>query len=154
MIDIDDLSALKNQIGQELGLSEWYEITQERINQFAEATDDQQWIHTDPARAAVESPFRATIAHGFLTMSLVSVLARKTFNLSRLRMAINYGTNKVRFVAPVPVNSRIRARFVPESVEEIGPSTQVVWGITIEREGADKPCCTVEWVVRYYTNKN
>ncbi len=69
-------------------------------------------------------------------------------------MAINYGTNKVRFVAPVPVNSRVRARFVPESVEEIGPSTQVVWGITIEREGADKPCCTVEWVVRYYTNKN
>jgi acyl dehydratase len=153
MIQIDDLSALAHQIGQEIGVSDWYEITQERINQFAEATDDQQWIHTDPARAAVESPFRATIAHGFLTMSLLSVLVRKTFNLSRLRMAINYGVNKVRFIAPVPANSRIRARFVPTSVEESGPSVQVVWGVTIEREGSDKPCCVVEWVVRYYTNK-
>ena len=154
MIEIDDLSALKSQIGQELGVSDWYEITQERINQFAEATDDRQWIHTDPARAAAESPFRTTIAHGFLTMSLVSVLLRETFNLSRLRMAVNYGVNKVRFIAPVPVNSRIRARFVPTSVGDSGPGVQVVWRITIEREGSDKPCCVVEWVVRYYTNKN
>ena len=154
MIDIDDLSTLKNQIGQELGVSDWYEITQERINQFAEATDDRQWIHTDPARAAVESPFRTTIAHGFLTMSLVSTLVRKTFNLSRLRMAINYGVNKVRFIAPVPVNSRIRARFVPAAVEESGGGVQVTWDITMEREGSDKPVCVVEWVVRYYTNKS
>ena len=154
MIEIQDLSALRNQLGQELGVSDWFEITQERINQFAEATEDRQWIHTDPARAAVESPFRSTIAHGFLTMSLVSVLVRHTFNLPKLRMAINYGVNKVRFIAPVPVNARVRARFVPTAVEETGPATQVIWGITIEREGSDKPVCVVEWIVRYYVNKN
>jgi acyl dehydratase len=154
MIQIDDLSSLKDQIGRELGVSDWYEITQARIDQFADATDDRQWIHTDPARAAIESPFRTTIAHGFLTMSLVSALVRQTFNLSRLRIAINYGLNKVRFIAPVPVNSRVRGRFVPLSVEESGPSVQVVWAVTIEREGSDKPCCAIEWVVRYYTDKN
>jgi acyl dehydratase len=154
MIEINDIAALKDRIGQELGVSPWFEITQERINQFAEATDDRQWIHTDPARAAVESPFRTTIAHGFLTMSLVSVLVRDTFTLNRLRMAINYGANKVRFVAPVPVNSRVRARFVPMSVEEVGQGTQVVWNVTIEREGGDKPCCVIEWIVRYYVDKN
>ena len=150
MIEIDDLSALAHRIGEEIGVSDWFEITQERINQFAEATEDRQWIHTDPARAATDSPFHATIAHGFLTLSLVSVLLRTTINLSRLRMAINYGVNKVRFIAPAPVNSRIRARFVASSVEEKGPAVQVVWGITIEREGAEKPVCVVDWIVRYY----
>ena len=154
MIDIPDLSSLKDRIGQEIGVSDWIEITQERINQFADATDDQQWIHTDPARAAVESPFRTTIAHGFLTMSLVSVLVRRTFNLSRLRMAINYGLNKVRFVAPVPVGSRVRARFVPAAIEESGGGVQVIWNVTMEREGSDKPVCVLEWVVRYYTNRS
>ncbi|OFW31307.1 MAG: dehydratase [Acidobacteria bacterium RIFCSPLOWO2_02_FULL_65_29] len=154
MIDIPDLSSLKDRIGQEIGVSDWIEITQERINQFADATDDQQWIHTDPARAAVESPFRTTIAHGFLTMSLVSVLVRRTFNLSRLRMAINYGLNKVRFVAPVPVGSRVRARFVPAAIEESGGGVQVIWNVTMEREGSDKPVCVLEWVVRYYVNRN
>ena len=149
MIEID-LSALAHRLGAEIGVSDWFEITQERINQFAEATEDRQWIHTDPARAATDSPFHATIAHGFLTLSLVSVLLRTTINLSRLRMAINYGVNKVRFIAPAPVNSRIRARFVASSVEEKGPAVQVVWGITIEREGAEKPVCVVDWIVRYY----
>ena len=153
MIDIPALSSLNDRIGQEIGVSDWIEITQARIDQFAEATDDQQWIHTDPARAAVESPFRTTIAHGFLTMSLVSVLVRRTFNLPRLRMAINYGVNKVRFIAPVPVGSKIRARFVPAAVEESGGGVQVTWNVTMEREGADKPCCVVEWVVRYYVNR-
>lgn len=149
MIEID-LSALAHRLGEEIGVSDWFEITQERINQFAEATEDRQWIHTDPARAASDSPFHATIAHGFLTLSLVSVLVRTTINLSRLRMAINYGVNKVRFVAPVTVNSRIRARFVASSVEEKGTAVQVVWGITIEREGSEKPVCVVDWIVRYY----
>ena len=153
MIDIPDLSSLNDRIGQEIGVSDWIEITQERINQFAEATDDQQWIHTDPARAAVESPFRTTIAHGFLTMSLVSVLLRRTFNLSRLRMAINYGLNKVRFVAPVPVGSKVRARFVPAAVKESGGGVQVTWNVTMEREGSDKPVCVVEWLVRYYIDR-
>jgi acyl dehydratase len=151
MIDID-LSSLKDRLGEELGVSDWIEITQERINQFADATEDQQWIHTDPARAAVESPFRTTIAHGFLTMSLVSVLVRRTFNLSRLRIAINYGLNKVRFVSPVPVGSRVRARFVPAATEASSGSMQVTWNVTMEREGSDKPVCVVEWVVRYYVN--
>lgn len=153
MIDIDDLSSLKHRLGEELGVSDWIEITQERVNQFADATEDHQWIHTDPARAAVESPFRTTIAHGFLTMSLVSILVRRTFNLSRLRMAINYGVNKVRFIAPVPVGSKVRARFVPAAVEESGGGVQVTWNITMEREGSDKPVCVVEWVVRYYINR-
>src|SRR5262245_13714472 len=154
MIDIDDLLSLKNRIGQEVGASEWFEISQERINQFAESTEDRQWIHTDPARAGMESPFRTTIAHGFLTMSRISALIRTTFNLSKLRMAINYGLNKVRFVSPVPVNSRVRAHFTPLTVEEIGVSTEIVWAVTIEREGSDKPACTIEWIVRYYVNKN
>ncbi len=153
MVEIDNLSDLKRRIGEEIGVSDWLEVTQERINQFAEATDDRQWIHVDAERAAKESPFRTTIAHGFLTMSLVSVLVRSTLNFSRLRMAINYGVNKVRFITPVPVNSRIRARFAPMSVEEIGVATQVVWAITIERDGSEKPCAVVEWIVRYYTNK-
>jgi acyl dehydratase len=152
LIEID-LPSLKDRLGQELGVSDWIEITQERINQFAESTEDRQWIHTDPARAAMESPFRATIAHGFLTMSLVSILVRQTFNLSRLKMAINYGLNKVRFVAPVPVGSKVRARFVPTALEESGGGLQVTWAVTMEREGSDKPVCVLEWLVRYYIGR-
>jgi len=153
MIELDDLLSLKSRLGQEIGVSDWLEITQERINQFAEATGDHQWIHVDPDRSK-QSPFRTTIAHGFLTLSLLSVLGRTTFTVSRLRMAINYGLNKVRFVAPVPVNSRVRGRFSPISVEEAGSASDVVWSVTIEREGSDKPCCIAEWIVRYYTHKN
>jgi acyl dehydratase len=150
MIDIQDLTALRDRIGQEIAVSDWIEITQERINQFAGATDDRQWIHVDTARAAAESPFRTTIAHGFLTLSLVSVLVRRTMSFGGLRLAINYGLNRVRFIAPVPAGARIRARFSPAAVEEAGGGVQVVWAITIEREGADKPCCVAEWLVRYY----
>jgi acyl dehydratase len=150
MIDIQDLTALRDRIGQEIAVSDWIEITQERINQFAEATDDRQWIHVDTARAAAESPFRTTIAHGFLTLSLVSVLVRRTMSFGGLRLAINYGVNRVRFIAPVPAGARIRARFSPAAVEETGGGVQVAWAITIEREGADKPCCVAEWLVRYY----
>jgi acyl dehydratase len=150
MIDIQDLTALRDRIGQEIAVSDWIEITQERINQFAEATDDRQWIHVDTARAAAESPFRTTIAHGFLTLSLVSVLVRRTMSFGGLRLAINYGLNRVRFIAPVPAGARIRARFSPAAVEETGGGVQVAWAITIEREGADKPCCVAEWLVRYY----
>ena len=150
MIDLPTPHALRDRLGQELTVGDWFEITQERINQFAEATEDRQWIHVDPARAAIESPFRATIAHGFLTLSLASILLRRAITIGGLRMAINYGLNRVRFVAPVPVGSRIRGRFTPLSFEEAGGAVQVVWAITIEREGADKPTCVIEWVVRYY----
>jgi acyl dehydratase len=150
MIDIQDLAALRDRIGQEIAVSDWIEITQERIDRFAEATDDLQWIHVNAARAAAESPFGTTIAHGFLTLSLVSALVRRAMSFGGLRLAINCGLNRVRFIAPVPAGSRIRARFSPSSVGETGGGVQVTWNITIEREGADKPCCVAEWLVRYY----
>ena len=153
MIELPDINSLRDQLGQEIAVSDWMTITQERIDRFAEATDDRQWIHVDTARAAVESPFKTTIAHGFLTLSLVSTLIRHTLSFDRYRMALNYGVNRVRFITPVPTGSRIRARFMPMTAEDAGGSVQVTWGITLEREGADKPCCVAEWIVRYYINE-
>ena len=150
MIEITDVRSLRDRIGEEIAVGDWFEITQARIDQFAEATGDAQWIHVDPARAAAESPFRTTIAHGFLTLSLLSALIRDAMTFYGLRMAINYGMNRMRFVAPVPAGSRIRARFTPVSVEDTSGSVQVTWQVTIEREHADKPCCVAEWIVRYY----
>jgi acyl dehydratase len=150
MVTIENAAFLKERIGQELAVSDWIEITQARIDLFAEATDDRQWIHVDPVRAAAESPFRTPIAHGFLTLSLVAMLARRTFAFADLGMAINYGVNRVRFVAPVPAGSRIRARFAVAAAEELADSLQVTWGITIEREGGRKPVCVAEWILRYF----
>jgi acyl dehydratase len=150
MVEITDVRALRDRIGEEIAVGDWFEVTQARINQFAEATGDAQWIHVDPARAAAESPFKTTIAHGFLTLSLLSSLIRDAMTFHGLRMAINYGMNRMRFVAPVPAGSRIRARFVPASVEDASGSVQVTWQVTIEREHSDKPCCVAEWIVRYY----
>jgi acyl dehydratase len=150
MIEMPQVPALREQIGEEIAVSDWMEITQERIDRFAEATEDRQWIHVDAARASAESPYRTTIAHGFLTLSLVSVHIRRTLALDRYRMALNYGLNRVRFITPVPAGSRVRARFSPLAVEEAAGSVQVTWGITIELEGAAKPCCVAEWIVRYY----
>ncbi|MGZ8797403.1 MAG: MaoC family dehydratase [Thermoanaerobaculia bacterium] len=124
------------------GVSDWIVVSQERINQFADATGDHQWIHVDTARGP-------TIAHGFLTLSLMSTLLRDTVSMPGSR-AVNYGLNRVRFIAPVPAGSRIRGRFVPASVEESEESTKVVWNATIEREGGEKPCCVAEWIVVYY----
>ena len=150
MIDLN-LSALSERVGHELGVSDWFEITQERINQFADATDDHQWIHVDAARAAAESPSKVTIAHGFLTLSLAPVLLRRTLRFPPMRMSINYGVNKVRFITQVPVGSKIRARFTPSAVKDTGDSgVQVIWNVTIEREGGEKPCAVVEWITRYY----
>src|SRR6476660_4444816 len=114
-----DFTALANQIGQEIAVSPWLDVTQERINTFAEATDDRQWIHIDPARAVADSPFKSTIAHGFLTLSLVSILLRPAMTVT-VKMAINYGVNSVRFVSAVPVGSRLRGRFAPAGVEAVG----------------------------------
>lgn len=144
-----DFASIGDQIGQEIAVSPWLDVTQERINAFAEATDDRQWIHVDPARAAAESPFKATIAHGFLTLSLVSVLLRTAMTFT-VKLAINYGLNRVRFVSAVPVGSRIRGHFTPGAVEQVGGGLQVTWKISIEREGQDKPACVAEWIVRYY----
>ena len=148
MVEID-FSALPNQIGRELAVSPWLEVTQDRINAFADATEDRQWIHVDTDKAAVESPYKTTIAHGFLTLSLISILVRSAMTF-RVKMAINYGVNRVRFVSAVPVGSRVRGRFTPRAVETVGGGVQVTWNITVEREGQEKPACVAEWIVRYY----
>jgi len=145
-----DVRTLRDRVGHEIAVSDWLAITQERINQFADATGDHQWIHVDVARAAAESPFKTTIAHGFLTLSLMSTLVRDAIAFSGLRMAINYGLNRVRFVAPVPSGSAVRARMAVGAFEEAGGAVQVTWNVTIERNGGDKPCCVADWLVRYY----
>jgi acyl dehydratase len=150
MIEITDLSALRARVGDEIAVSDWLPVTQDRIQQFADATGDHQWIHLDVERAARESPFKTTIAHGFLTLSLVSVLLRDAIRIGSPRLAVNCGLNRVRFTSPVPAGSRVRARIAPASVADVAGSTQVVWAVTIEREGGDKPCCVLEWIVRYY----
>jgi acyl dehydratase len=149
--EIESVAGLREQVGREVAVSDWLEVSQERVNQFAEATEDRQWIHTDPERAARESPFRQTIAHGFLTLSLLSELGKMAMSVGGVRMGINYGLNRVRFVAPVPAGGRIRARFTLSELEEIKGGAQATWGVTVEREGGgDKPCCVAEWLVRYY----
>jgi acyl dehydratase len=150
MMEIMSLAELAQQIGQEVAVSDWFEVTQERINLFAAATEDLQWIHTDPERAARESPFKMTIAHGFLTLSLLSKLAREAMSVGGVRMGVNYGLNRVRFVTPVPAGSRLRGRFHLATLDEIGGGVQATWNVTVEGEGNDKPCCVAEWLVRYY----
>jgi acyl dehydratase len=145
-----DVRTLRDKVGQEIAVSDWLEMTQARINQFADATGDHQWIHVDAARAAAESPFKTTIAHGFLTLSLLSTLVRDAMTFTGLRMAINYGLNRVRFVSPVPSGSRIRARMTVGAFEEVSGGLQVTWSVTVERDGGDKPACVAEWLVRYY----
>jgi len=152
MIEIDP-KTLAARAGEEVGVSGWLEISQARIDRFADATDDHQWIHVDPARAAAESPFETTIAHGFLTLSLVPALLRTTIRVPA-RMTLNYGSNRLRFVSPVPAGSRVRGRFAVLQVQEVrdvADALQVTWGVTVERDGGTKPCCVAEWLVRYYT---
>jgi acyl dehydratase len=149
MIDID-VRTLSARVGEEIAVSEWLEVTQARIDQFADATGDHQWIHVDPVRAAAELPSKSTIAHGFLTLSLLSTLIRESIRFTGLRMAINYGLNRVRFVSPVPAGSRIRALITLQAVDAVTGGVQVTWLATIEREGGEKPACVADWVVRYY----
>ena len=147
---IENIAALANYAGKEVGISDWLEVSQERIDQFAEASGDRQWIHLDRERAERETPFKTTIAHGFLTLSLLSALARLAISVGGVRMGINYGLNRVRFVSPVPAGARIRGRFTLANLEEIKGGVQSTWNVTVEREGSDKPCCVAEWLVRYY----
>ena len=149
MIEVAGAEALLERLDQEVAVSDWLDVTQERIDRFAEATGDRQWIHVDAERAS-QSPFNGTIAHGFLTLSLVSALGQNAMRIARLRMAINYGLNRVRFITPVPAGSRIRGRFVPAAVTREAGCFQVVWRVTIEREHSEKPCCVIDWIVRYY----
>ena len=141
---------LESKVGQEVGVSPWLQVTQERIDLFAKAIDDPQWIHVDRERAK-KSPYGTTIAHGFLTLSLLSHLAESTFKYSDRKMGVNYGLNRVRFTAPLPSDSKVRARFKLlkfERIEENG--VQVTWNVTLEREGGDKPVLVAEWLGRHY----
>ena len=141
---------LVKSVGEHIGYSEWREIDQARINAFADTTDDHQWIHTDPERAK-DGPFGTTIAHGFLTLSLVPALMSEVYRVDGMRMGINYGLNKVRFPAPLPVGSRVRGGLEVLGIEEVaGGALQVRNQVTIEREGGDKPVCVAETLSRYY----
>jgi len=142
---------LEELVGKEIGVSEWFEITQERIDQFAQASEDRQWIHVDNTRARKESPFGTTIAHGFLTLSLISHLTRDVIHFeSGIQRTVNYGLNRVRFPEAVRVGSRIRTRVGLVACETFPEGMAATYSVTVELEASAKPCCVAEWIVRYY----
>ncbi len=149
-IAMNDITQLHLRVGQEVGVSPWFQVEQERIDRFASAIVDPQWIHVDPERARRESPYGGTIAHGFLTLSLLSHLLESTVDVSQVKMGVNYGLNRVRFPDAVPAGARIRGRFTLAKFENIKNGAQLTWGVTVEREGSDKPACVAEWVTRQY----
>jgi acyl dehydratase len=151
MREIASLDELRTLLGKEVAVSEWIEITQKRVDMFADATEDHQWIHQDTERCRRDSPFGGPVAHGFLTLSLVSGMFDTALRMVDVRMAVNYGLNKVRFPAPVPVGSRLRARMLLKAIEDIDGGAQLVWEVTIEREGGAKPVCVAEVLVRRYS---
>jgi len=159
MRTIASLEELEGLQGQEVAVSDWTEITQHQVNLFAEATGDHQWIHVDPERARRESPFGAPVAHGFLTLSLLPALMQSAMQMPGVKIRVNYGLNRVRFTAPVPVGSRLRARIKLLKVERIAPppnapdlvGAQSTWEVTIEREGSDRPVCVAESISRRYS---
>jgi acyl dehydratase len=146
---IHGLAGLQAVIGQEYAVSDWHTVTQEQINQFAQATQDFQWIHIDPVKAAA-GPFGTTIAHGFLTLSMIAGFAESSFRIEGRKMAVNYGLNKVRFTSPVPVNKRIRARFKLLELKDIDKGVQAISQVTIELEDSDRPACVAESVANSY----
>ena len=149
MRSFDKLADLEALVGQHVADSDWIMIDQARIDQFAEATGDHQWIHVDPVRAAA-GPFGTTVAHGFLTLSLLPEMGANAMEFRDVRMGVNYGLNRVRFTAPVPVGSRVRGRFKLNTYETIEGGAQITFDVTMEREGSDKPVCVAESVSRRY----
>jgi acyl dehydratase len=154
MRTFNSIVELDTVVGQEVAIGNWVTVDQERIDKFADATDDHQWIHIDPERAR-QGPFGAPIAHGFLTLSLLPHLMAEAIEIKNTVLGVNYGLNKVRFPAPVPVGSRVRGHFKLLTIEELAPQmgfpgAQLVWEVTIEREGSDKPVCVAESVTRRY----
>jgi len=145
-LTIRDLEA---RVGEEIALSPWVDMPQERIDLFAKATEDFQWIHVDRERAKA-SPFGTTIAHGYLTLSMLPRLIESTFEFSDRKMGVNYGLNKVRFTAPVPAGARIRGRFTLSRYEKLDGGVQTTWSVTLEREGGDKPVMVAETISRHY----
>ncbi|MGH8630442.1 MAG: MaoC family dehydratase [Burkholderiales bacterium] len=149
-VELEGLSALEACKGRELVVSDWLEVTQQMVDAFAEVTGDPQWIHIDVTRSRRESPFGTTIAHGFLTVSLLSLFLNRSVVFRGTRMGVNYGFNKLRFTAPVKVGSRLRARFRVDELEAIEGGTQILWGVTMECEGQKKPVLVAEWLTRRY----
>jgi acyl dehydratase len=147
---VTTLEELRALAGREIAVTEWLEITQERIDRFADATEDHQWIHIDRERAQRESPYGTTIAHGFLTLSLIPKFLQDSIQVTDLRMAINYGLNRVRFPSAVRAGSRIRARIVLQSIRDVADATEATYSITVECQDAEKPCCVAELLARYY----
>jgi len=149
---VETAHSLKELVGQQLAPSDWFMVTQDRIQRFAEATEDRQWIHTDHERARRESPYGATIAHGFLTLSLLSHFLNQAVQVrSGVRMAVNYGLNRVRFPSPVRSASKVRARVTLLSLKELRDTVEAAFEMSIEGEETNKPCCVAEWIVRFYT---
>jgi acyl dehydratase len=148
MRTVPSMRDLPGLVGTELGTSDWHEVTQTEVNQFADATGDHQWIHVDPERAKA-GPFGGTIAHGYLTLSMIPVLMSGVVKVEGVRLGLNYGSNKVRFPSPVPVGSRIRATGVLKEASEVPGGVQAVMEVTVNVEGQDKPACVAETVVRY-----
>jgi len=148
---IESHSDLKDHVGKQIATTDWLTVTQDRIQQFADATGDHQWIHVDVERSRRESPYKNTIAHGFLTLSLLPQLMPQVLHIKNgVRMGINYGLNRVRFVSPVRAGSQIRAHFTLQSLKELSDGVEIVYGVTVEGEGLEKPICVAEWVVRSY----
>lgn len=141
-----DAAAMAAAVGKEIGLSPWVKITQEHIHAFAQLTGDQQWIHTDPDRAATDSPFGQTVAHGFFVLSLASQIAGQTCRIDGLGLLLNYGLNRVRFTHPVAVNSEIRGRVVLQHLEKVPQGIKFILQLTFELKGIDKPACVAEWI--------
>jgi acyl dehydratase len=147
---IANLAELKSLIGQTVAVTDWVAVLQPQVNEFAEATGDRQWIHVDEERCQRESPYKATIAHGFLSLSLIPMLLEQAISMPDVEMALNYGLNKVRFPTPLLVGSRVRAHIQLQQVEDIKGGAQVYWQITIECEGQVKPVCVAELITRRY----
>jgi len=145
----DTLAELAACVGQEVAVTDWFTVTQQHIDQFAAATGDHQWIHVDPERAKA-GPFGATIAHGYLTLSMLAGFLGGVVQVRDVRMGVNYGLNKVRFMAPVPVGSRLRARLTLLEAKPLEGGMQLAWRTTVEREGADKPVCVAEPLAQYF----
>jgi len=145
----ESVADLRGSAGKHLGYSDWHTVDQERVNLFADATGDHQWIHVDPEKAK-HGPFRTTVAHGFLTLSLVPLFMAEVYAVEGVRMAVNYGLNKVRFPAPLPVGSKARGGLELVSVDDVEGGVQVTARVTVEAEGAPKPCCVAETVARLY----
>lgn len=147
---LSGLKELKEYVGKEIGVSDWFEITQDRINAFADVTEDHQWIHVDVERAKKESPYRVPIAHGYLTLSLAPKFINEIYQVEGIKLRINYGLNKVRFTSPVPAGSRIRMRILLSELEEIPEGARTLMKLTFEREGQEKPVCIAEAITLWY----